>query len=165
MAFSVKEGVVFGVLFPVPGGRQEFVAGVYPQVVHEELVRFFQAVPVAVEVIGPVFLVHAVVRGGYLAVAEAVMAGLPIAEGGDLRAGVDLGRCSLREEVLSVSPVVHAHFLLQEVAGGVDEPLSGALQHHGAVLRTNAETVFRKAFEVPEEDVSFSRGGGLAFGE
>ena len=141
MPFSSIVSIILGVLSPVARGRQQAVTGMHPQIVDKKVGRLFQAHPGTKKRVFP----------------QEIVAALPVTEGGNLRPwthrdGVDTGKI-----ILSSSPVIHPHFLLQEVAGRVRKALALSFQHHGAFFHQHAERIFRQVGHFPQQDIGLFR--------
>ena len=144
MPLSAEPGIVFRMLLPVTRRRQQLVAGMHPEIVHEQVVRLFQAIPVAVQRIGIPHLVHTVVGRGHPPVPQAIVAGLPVTEGRNFGARPQRHGFAAGQHVLPVPPVIHPHLLLQEIARGVHQTFPVPFQKHVLPFTGNAEGVFRK---------------------
>ena len=85
------------------------------------------------------------------------MAALPVTEGRNLGPGTNRNGVDAGQIILSSSPVIHPHFLLQEVTGGVGKALSTSLQYNGTVFQADAESIFRKIGYLPQQDIGLFR--------
>ena len=97
---------------------------------------------------------------------QEIVAALPVTEGGILGPGAHRNAVNAGQIILSSSPVVHPHFLLQEVAGSVGKAITASFQYNGTLFQANPESIFRQAGDFPQQDIglfgaSFHYGKGV----